>query len=163
MVTFFPAYVSDALTQHGVREREALARLRADHADPAQAEELELAIEKWREENPAPWPTLSMVADHIDHVRDVAGIDHIGIGSDYDGMPPGPVGLEDVSKYPNLFVELLKRGYSEEDIRKIAGENVLRVMREAEKVAARLQNERAASDATLEELDTAGEMMVPAD
>ena len=108
-------------------------------------------------------PTLSMVADHIDHVRDVVGIDHIGIGSDYDGMPPGPVGLEDVSTYPNLFFELLKRGYSDEDIKKIAGLNVLRVMREAEKVAARLQQERPPSDATLEELDTAGEMMVPAE
>ena len=161
MVTFFPAYVSDALTQHGAREREAVAKLRAEYADAAEAEELEIAIEKWQAENPAPWPTLSMVADHIDHVREVAGIDHIGIGSDYDGMPPGPVGLEDVSTYPNLFVELLKRGYTDADIRKIAGENVLRVMREAEKVAARLQKERPASDATLEELDTAGEMMVP--
>jgi membrane dipeptidase len=162
MVTFFPAYVSDALTEHGTREREAMRQLREQYTDPAQAEELELAIEKWREENPAPWPTLSMVADHIDHVRDVLGIDHIGLGSDYDGMPPGPVGLEDVSTYPNLFVELLKRGYSDEDIKKIAGLNVLRVMREAEKTAARLQKERPPSDATLEELDTAGEMMVPA-
>jgi membrane dipeptidase len=103
-----------------------------------------------------------MVADHIDHVRAVAGIDHIGIGSDYDGMPPGPVGLEDVSRYPDLFVELLKRGYSEEDIGKIAGGNVLRVMREAEAAAARLQKERPASNATLEEMDTEGEMMRPA-
>jgi membrane dipeptidase len=162
MVTFFPAYVSDALTQHSAQEREAMARLREQYADAAQEEELELAIEKWQAQNPAPWPTLSMVADHIDHVREVAGIDHIGIGSDFDGMPPGPVGLEDVSKYPDLFVELLKRGYSDQDIRKIAGENILRVMREAERVAARLQSERPPSDATLEELDTAGEMIVPA-
>ena len=76
-------------------------------------------------------------------------------------MPPGPVGLEDVSRYPDLFVELLKRGYSDEDVAKIAGLNVLRVMRETEKVAARLQDERPPSDATLEELDSAGEMMVP--
>ena len=161
MVTFFPAYVSEALTQHGNREREALRQLREQYADAAQADELQRAIEKWQGENPAPWPTLSMVADHIDHVRGVAGIDHIGIGSDYDGMPPGPVGLEDVSKYPDLFVELLMRGYSDEDIKKIAGLNVLRVMRAAEEVAARLQEERPPSDATLEELDTAGEMLVP--
>lgn len=163
MVTFFPAYLTTALTEHGEREREAMRELREQYADLAQAEELELAIEEWRKQNPAPWPKLSDVADHIDHVRKVVGIDHIGIGSDFDGMPPGPVGLEDVSKYPDLFVELLKRGYSDEDIRKIAGENVLRVMREAEKVAARLQKERPASDATLEELDTAGEMLVPAE
>ncbi len=162
MVTFFPAYVSNDLTAHNAREREVLGRLREQYAAPDQEEQLQEAIRKWREENPAPWPTLAMVADHIDHVRDVAGIDHIGLGSDYDGMPPGPVGLEDVSTYPNLFVELLKRGYSEADLRKIAGENVLRAMREAEQVAARLQKERAASDATLEELDTAGELMRPA-
>lgn len=163
MVTFFPAYLTNTLTEHGEREREAVRQLREQYADPAQAEELELAIEKWRVDNPAPWPKLSDVADHIDHVRKVAGIDHIGIGSDFDGMPPGPVGLEDVSKYPDLFVELLKRGYTDEDIKKIAGENVLRAMREVEKAAARLQKERPASDATLEELDTAGEMMTPAD
>lgn len=109
----------------------------------------------WRAANPRPWPTLSQVADHIDHVRQVAGIDHIGIGSDYDGMPPGPAGLEDVSKYPALFVELLRRGYSEDDLRKIAGRNVLRAMRECERVAARLQQEREASSATLEQLDGA--------
>lgn len=162
MVTFFPAYVSDALTEHGNREREAMRVLREQYADPAQAEQLEQATERWREENPAPWPTLSMVADHIDYVRAVAGIDHIGLGSDFDGMPPGPVGLEDVSKYPDLFVELLRRGYSDEDIGKIAGLNVLRVMRKAEEVAARLQKQRSPSDATLEELDAAGEMLVPA-
>jgi len=75
----------------------------------------------------------------------VAGIDHIGIGSDYDGIVRGPTGLEDVSTFPDLFVELLRRGYSDDDIKKIAGLNVLRVMRASEEVAARLQAERGPS------------------
>ena len=76
------------------------------------------------------------MADHIDHVRAVAGIDHIGIGGDYDGMPSGPVGMEDVSGYPALFVELARRGYSQRDLEKIAFTNALRAMREAERYAA---------------------------
>ena len=78
------------------------------------------------------------MADHIDHLRKVAGVDHVGIGSDFDGFNGPPVGLEDVSKYPDLFVELLRRGYSEEDLKKIAGANLLRVFRAVERVAAEL-------------------------
>jgi membrane dipeptidase len=95
------------------------------------------------------------VADHIDHVRDVAGIDHIGIGSDFDGAPTMPEGLEDVSCYPALFEELATRGYRDEDLMKIAGRNVLRVMREAARTGARLRTKRPASNATIEELDAA--------
>jgi membrane dipeptidase len=87
------------------------------------------------EEVPA---TVGQVADHVDHVRAVAGTDHIGIGGDFDGAGPMPDGLEDVSAYPILFAELASRGYTDEDLRKIAGRNVLRVMREAERVAAGL-------------------------
>ena len=87
--------------------------------------------------------TLNDVADHIDHIRKVAGIDHIGLGSDFDGFHGAIAGLEDVSKYPALLAELLRRGYSKEEVKKIAGLNLLRAMREAEKVAAKLQ--RAAS------------------
>ena len=83
---------------------------------------------------------MSDVADHIDHVRDVAGIDYIGLGGDYDGMPPGPVGLEDVSGYPLLFTELARRGYSQEDLEKIASRNMMRVMRGAEAYAAAQAN-----------------------
>lgn len=155
MVTFFPWYVSEELRVWMEGERAERDRLSAAHPDPAERAPVEEGLEMWRAANPRPWPTLSQVADHIDHVRQVAGIDHIGIGSDYDGMPPGPAGLEDVSKYPALFVELLRRGYSEDDLRKIAGRNVLRAMRECERVAARLQQEREASSATLEQLDGA--------
>jgi membrane dipeptidase len=82
-----------------------------------------------------PPSSVGDVADHIDHIRDVAGIDHIGIGSDFDGLPGMPDGLEDVSKYPALFGELADRGYTDEDLTKIAGQNVLRVMRDAERVS----------------------------
>ena len=76
------------------------------------------------------------MADHIDHIRDVAGIDHIGIGGDYDGMPSGPVGMEDVTGYPALFAELAGRGYSQDDLEKISSRNMMRVLREAEAFAA---------------------------
>ena len=81
-----------------------------------------------------------MVADHIDHIRKVAGIDHIGLGGDFDGIDSVVEGLEDVSKYPALTEELLRRGYSDEDIRKILGLNILRVMRKAEAVARSLKD-----------------------
>ena len=97
--------------------------------------------------------TLADAANHMDHVRTVAGPDHVGIGSDFDGIPTVPVGLEDVSTYPALTAELLRRGWPDADIRKALGMNVLRVMRNAEAVAARLQKERAPSLATIEQLD----------
>ena len=87
----------------------------------------------------APRSTLEQVADHIDHIRRVAGIEHVGLGSDFDGIPTVPRGLEDVAKYPSLTAELLRRGYSSDDLRKILGLNVLRVMRQAEATARRLQ------------------------
>ena len=90
----------------------------------------------------APRATLADVADHIDHARKVAGIDHIGLGSDFDGVPTTPAGLEDVSKYPALTAELLRRGYSDDDVTKILGRNLLRVMRQAERVAADLKKRR---------------------
>jgi len=85
----------------------------------------------------APKATLAQVADHIEHIRAVAGIDHVGLGSDFDGITEVPVGLEDVSKFPDLIAELLRRGWSEADVRRVAGLNVLRVLRAAEQVAAK--------------------------
>jgi membrane dipeptidase len=104
----------------------------------------------------APRATLTDVADHIDHVRRVAGVDFVGIGSDFDGISSTPLGLEDVSTFPALFAELSRRGWTEEDLRKLAGENVLRAWREAEAVARRLQRERGPSMATIQELDGGG-------
>ena len=97
--------------------------------------------------------TIADVANHIEHVVEVAGIDHVGIGSDFDGITSTPVGMEDVSTYPELFAELSRRGWSEADMAKLAGENILRVMREAEEAARRIQRERGPSMATIEELD----------
>src|ERR1700685_4527860 len=103
------------------------------------------ALADWVKTNPAPRGDISGVADHIDHIRQVAGIDHIGIGSDfYDTAPLSMVqGLENVTRYPYLFAELLRRGYSDGDVMKIAGRNHLRAMRQVEKVAAELQKSEA--------------------
>ncbi|MGH7674438.1 MAG: membrane dipeptidase, partial [Gemmatimonadales bacterium] len=87
----------------------------------------------------APGATLQQVADHIEHMRDVAGVSHVGLGSDFDGITTVPRGLEDVSKFPDLVAELLRRGWTEADVKLVVGLNVLRVMREAEDVAAGLQ------------------------
>lgn len=104
--------------------------------------EIQQALRNWERDNPAPDATLSDVVDHIDHIKKVAGIDHIGIGSDFDGGG-GATGLEDVSKFPYLTAELLRRGYSENEIAKILGLNVLRVMRSAEQVAEKYKLRKA--------------------
>src|SRR5208283_2620381 len=102
-------------------------------------------IAEWEKQNPEPRGTIAEVADHIDHIRKVAGIDHIGIGADYDSVKPEDMaeGLGDVTRYPYLFAELLRRGYSDEDVLKIAGRNHLRAMRQMEIVAAELQKTEA--------------------
>jgi membrane dipeptidase len=153
MVTFVPSFlVAEGAEYNRVAWAEA-RRLRAEHPDDPEA--VRAAMDVWFEANPGPPATVSDVADHIDHVRDVAGIDHIGIGSDFDGAPTMPEGLEDVSGYPALFEELASCGYGDGDLAKVAGRNVLRVMREAERMAARLRAERSPSKATIEHLDGA--------
>jgi membrane dipeptidase len=140
MVNFSPGFINEETRLHGERAEALIDSLRiAFSGDSARVRE---AFESWLEENPAPKATLSQVADHVDHIVEVAGIDHVGLGSDYDGIDFVPVGLEDVSRFPDLLAELLERGYSDEDIRKLAGENFLRVMREAEAVSERLREER---------------------
>jgi membrane dipeptidase len=128
MVTFVPGFISQAVADYDAKP----------------------AAERT---GSAPQATLSQVADHIDHIRKVAGIDHIGLGGDFDGISSVIAGLEDVSTYPALTAELLKRGYTDDDIKKILGLNVLRVMRQVEKVAAGLQKTRQPSTATIEQLD----------
>jgi membrane dipeptidase len=111
------------------------------------------SVRGWVRLNPMPRPDIDVVADLIEHVRDVAGADHVGIGSDLDGIEVPPIGLEDVSTFPALIGVLLRRGWSDEDAKKVIGLNVLRVMRQVEAVAARLQQERPPSTAQIELLD----------
>jgi membrane dipeptidase len=137
MATFVPWF----LTPEGAKANEAewkeIGRLKAEH--PGDPDAVRSAVEELEKTQPTPPSSTSDVADHIDHIRNVAGIGHVGVGSDFDGLPAMPDGLEDVSKYPALFAELADRGYDDEDLTKIAGQNVLRVMREAERVAAQLE------------------------
>jgi membrane dipeptidase len=149
MVTFVPMFLVPAGAEMAAAFIAEAARIREEHADdPAAADEL---LEAWWSGHPQPPADLSDAADHIDHVRGVAGVDHIGIGSDFDGSSAMPAGLEDVSSYPHLFAELLRRGYSEEDLAKIARGNILRVMRENERTAERLQRERPPSRARIDD------------
>jgi membrane dipeptidase len=104
----------------------------------------------WETQHPRPVTTLAQVADHVEHIAQVAGIDHVGLGSDFDGIPDAPVGLEGVNRFPALLEELMRRGWSDRDIGKLAGENLLRVMASAEQVGERLRAAKAASTATLE-------------
>ncbi|HEY7478568.1 MAG TPA: dipeptidase [Actinomycetota bacterium] len=148
MVTFVPSF----LTREGAVENQAewreVARLRELHAsDPEAMREAVGAYIDSLGEVPA---TVGDVADHIDHVRAVAGIDAIGLGSDFDGAAGMPDGLEDAGGYPALFAELAARGYAEDDLARIAGANTLRVMRETERVAERLRRERPPSTATID-------------
>jgi membrane dipeptidase len=149
MITFVAAFVSQEFANASApawREFQKRAAT-ADTAERARlAEELDKSFRK-------PTVTIGQLADHFDHVRRVAGVDHIGIGADYDGNSDWPAGLEDVSRYPYLFAELIRRGWSDPDLKKVAGGNVLRALRAAEATARRLQAERPPSVATIEQLD----------
>ncbi len=154
MVTFVSSFISVEAFEHrraGEAERERLRGLPGSTEDSVRE-----AMEPWNEANPAPRGTVSMVADHIGHIRDVAGIEHIGIGSDYDGTTYVAAGLDDVSMLPALTAVLLERGYSGQDVMKVLGLNLLRVMRNVEAVAERLQRERGPSEALIEEVDSDG-------
>jgi membrane dipeptidase len=150
MVTFVPGFVSQEVASYNRRAQAHLQGLRKELGSNDAAMK---AMAEWRTANPEPRATLAQVADHIDHIRKVAGVDHIGLGGDFDGITSVPVGLEDVSTYPALVAELLRRGYADSDVQKILGGNVLRVMRQAERVAADLQKTRTPSMATIEAVD----------
>jgi len=151
MVTFVPGFVSQRLVDHGSHRSARAAELRSRYASDSAAAARELA--DWDRANPAPRATLADVADHIEHIRKTAGVDHVGIGGDFDGITEVVQGLEDVTTYPALFAELSRRGWSELDLRKLAGENVLRALARAEQVARRLQRERPPSTRTIQQLD----------
>jgi len=136
MVTFVPSFVSQEVNAYNAKETAEQKRVNEEIKDAAAAKK---SMDDWRKANPTPRATLIQVADHIDHIKSVAGIDHIGLGGDFDGITAVVVGLEDVSTYPQLIRELLRRGYSDDDVKKIAGRNILRVLRQAEEVSRRLQ------------------------
>jgi membrane dipeptidase len=142
MVTFIPAFVSQSVATWELRLGELTTGKPADEAARLRAE--------YARATPKPVATLKDVADHIDHVRKMAGVNHVGIGSDFWGDPDMPTGLEDASRFPYLFAELIRRGWSDADLAKLAGGNMLRVMRGAEVSAARIQRQRPASTATFE-------------
>jgi membrane dipeptidase len=135
MVNFYSGFI---VPDSGRRMRAVLDDMRAKYPDRAARTK---ALEAWylSEASKLPRGTVGNVADHIDHIAKVAGIDHVGIGSDFDGITMWPIGLEDVSSYPRLTDELLRRGYSEADVHKILGGNVLRAFRQAGEVAKRLR------------------------
>lgn len=134
MVDFAPDYVSEEVRAWSADKKAETARAEALHiGDPEAAEK---ALADWLAAHPAPRATLAQAADHIDHAVKLAGIDHVGLGGDFDGVGSLPEGLEDVSKYPALFTELARRGYTQRSLEKIASRNMLRVMKAAEAYAA---------------------------
>lgn len=151
MATFVPKFVLPAavewtlaadqnLRAHGLHHLDTTAQAMRIHADFEAA-------------HPRPMATVATIADHLDHMRDVAGIDHVGVGGDYDGTAFLPQGLQDVAGYPNLIAELLGRGWSAADLAKLTWQNAVRVLRDAEDVARGLQTRRGPSHATIEQLD----------
>ena len=160
MVNFYPGYVSDARNRWDAEYAAARARFSTPPFSGlyiGQPERAKAALDDWMKSHPAPEVTIAQVADHIDHIRQVAGIDHVGIGSDFDGVPATPKGLEGVDKYPDLLVELAKRGWTDDQLAKVAGENILRVLAQVDAVGARLRATRGPSEAVIDGVDKPGE------
>ena len=140
MVTFVPGFVNEQVRAWGAARSAEQARLQS--LNPGDPEAVTAGLQAWTAANPAPSASIDDVAAHIQHVRDVAGVDHVGLGGDFDGVGSLPDGLEGVDAYPRLLAALMRNGWSEADIRKLAGENVLRVMRAVEAAAASKAAER---------------------
>ncbi|HEY1586259.1 MAG TPA: dipeptidase [Polyangia bacterium] len=151
MVPFVTSFVSPAVKADD--DALAVETAAAAKRHPNDSAAVKADVAKWRASHARPHATIAQVADHIEHVRKIAGVDHVGIGSDFDGIPDTVDGLEDVSKYPAVFAELARRGWSDEDLAKLSSGNVLRVLKQAEDVSARLKKTRKPSTATIEQLD----------
>jgi len=144
MANFYPGYVSQAAANWISDYAAEKSRYNAPPFGGlyiGQPERAKAAMDEWLKQHPRPEVTIGMVADHIDHIRKIAGVDCVGIGSDFDGIPNTPAGLEGVDRYPKLFEELARRGWSDADLGKLASGNILRVLRSAETVARRLAGE----------------------
>jgi membrane dipeptidase len=158
MVNFATTYVSEARNRWAADRSAEQARYNSPPFGGlyiGQPEKAKAALDAWDKEHPGPLATLSQVADHVEHIAKVCGVDCVGIGSDFDGIGDTPVGLDGVDKFPDLLAELARRGWSDEDLGKVAGGNVLRVLREAEVVAKKLQATTPPSYAKIADLDGA--------
>ena len=164
MVNFATIYVSDARRRWEADRAAEQARYNTPPFGGlyiGQPERAAAALAAWEQAHPRPPVTLAEVADHIEHIRKAAGVDHVGIGSDFDGIPDAPQGLDGVDKFPALLVELARRGWSDADLAKVAGGNLLRAMSQAEEVSTRLREQRQPSRATLTDLDGAQAVPTP--
>jgi membrane dipeptidase len=162
MVNFLPDYVSEARRRWTAEFAAEQARLNSPPFGGlyiGQPERIAAALAQWQQANPPPPVTLAEVADHIGHIRDVAGVEHVGLGSDFDGIPEAPQGLEGVDKFPALLGELARRGWSDRELAAVAGANLLRVLRTAQAVSLRLQATVPASQAKIAGADGA---LIPA-
>jgi len=135
MITFVPAFISPDCAEWQLQLRQELER---QHLNP-DGDEAAAAVARWESAHPRPLATLAQVADHVEHAREVAGLEHIGLGGDYDGSPSFPVGLEDVACYPNLMALLEERGWAPTELRQLGSVNILNALRGAERVAAELR------------------------
>jgi membrane dipeptidase len=151
MVPFVTSFVSKEVNAFDEAQAAAMADMRRRLGNDSTAIRREMAT--WNSAHPKPKAYLGQVADHIEHIRKIAGVDHVGIGSDFDGITDLVVGLEDVSKFPGLFAELSRRGWTDADLKKLAGDNVLRALKQAEAVSARLKKERPPSTKTIQQMD----------
>ena len=139
-INFGSSFLTEAANRNAIEGFKALTAFQKEKGIPADSEESKAFEVEWKKAHPLPRATLDDVVAHIDHVVELVGVDHVGLGSDFDGVGDSlPEGLKDVSMYPNLFARLLARGYTDSDIEKIAGGNLMRVWREAERVARVLQ------------------------
>jgi membrane dipeptidase len=148
MVNFVPSFLSDAVWHRGADRSAEEARLKAIHR--SSKVEVDKGLKAWDDSQPVPAVTVADVANHIEHIARVAGYDHVGIGGDFDGIDSTPEGLNGVEDYPSLFAELIRRGWSDENLAKLAGGNLLRALRRAELVSASMKGEAAA----LSDVDT---------
>jgi len=144
MVNFAAFFISQDVVTYVAERKAEQARLETVH--PGSPETVDQLLAAWKEAHPMPQVTISQLADHIEWIRKVAGVDHIGIGSDFDGISATPEGLDDVSDYPALLAELLRRGWSDDEVAAVAGGNLLRVLRRVEQVAAELQQTDRSQD-----------------
>jgi membrane dipeptidase len=138
-IGFAPGFLTEAAWKQSMELRATIREYMKEHNVGWGSEEVSEQVAFYYQQNPRVTTSVSDVVDHMEHVIDLVGIDHVGLGSDFDGISSTPAGLEDVSGYPNIIEELLRRGYGEQDIRKICGENLLRVWAEVEKIAQELQ------------------------